>query len=468
MAVTSDRILDDASSRSANASKLVSILVVDDEPGIRDCLKIGLEKHFGLVETATNAATADALCQRCHFDLVIANTQLPDRSGIAWANSLRQQGGDTALIFISAQADLASAIAALRLGASDFILKPFLLEQIIDASQRGIAQRRRSQRGKMAVPPSSADTFFEATGLIGDSSRMKNLCHVIKRIAPMPSTVLIEGESGTGKELVARAIHNNSGRQGGFVPINCSAMTAELLESELFGHVKGAFTGAHQSREGLFSHADGGTLFLDEIGEMPLTMQGHLLRALEERAIRPLGSNRETSVNVRIIAATNRNLADQVRQGHFREDLFFRLNVLNLCLPALRERFEDLPLLVRHFTETLSRELGVTAPQLDPCELLRLQAYPWPGNVRELRNVIERCLLLGSLPSQCLKGLEHGDKLPDGTLAANELRLDVVEKRHILNMLGLQGGNKSAAARHLGISRKTLERKLQAWESSGT
>jgi DNA-binding NtrC family response regulator len=296
---------------------------------------------------------------------------------------------------------------------------------------------------------------------------MQSLCQVIKRVAPMPSTVLIEGESGTGKELAARAIHKNSGREGAFVPINCSAMSAELLESELFGHVKGAFTGAHQSREGLFTYADGGTLFLDEIGEMPLSMQGHLLRALEERAIRPVGSNRETAVNVRIIAATNRDLAKQVEQGQFREDLYFRLNVLALRMPALRERLQDIPLLVRHLTHSISMELGVPAPQFDNHELLRLQSYPWPGNVRELKNVIERCLLLGSKPSQCLQGLMDSGDMQGGASTEGDIRLDAVEKRHILNVLDLHGGNKSAAARVLGVSRKTLERKVMAWKSSG-
>ncbi|MEL0586377.1 MAG: sigma-54 dependent transcriptional regulator, partial [Candidatus Thiodiazotropha sp. (ex. Lucinoma kazani)] len=282
-------------------------------------------------------------------------------------------------------------------------------------------------------------------------------------VAPMPSTVLIEGESGTGKELAARAIHEMSGRSGSFVPVNCGAMSAELLESELFGHVKGAFTGAHLSRDGLFTYASSGTLFLDEIGEMPLSMQAHLLRALEERTIRPVGSNREVPIDVRIIAASNRDLAQEVRNGDFREDLYYRLNVLSLRMPALRERHEDIPLLAKHFIDTLSAELGIESLQLGEGELARLLDYDWPGNVRELKNVIERCLLLNKSPSLCLTGSESISSQSAQFDPTKSLLLEAVEKQHILKVLDLEGGNKSAAARVLGISRKTLERKTQAW-----
>ncbi|MCW4208836.1 MAG: sigma-54 dependent transcriptional regulator [Candidatus Thiodiazotropha lotti] len=279
----------------------------------------------------------------------------------------------------------------------------------------------------------------------------------------MPSTVLIEGESGTGKELAARAIHDLSNRSGSFVPVNCGAMSAELLESELFGHVKGAFTGAHLSRDGLFTYANGGTLFLDEIGEMPLSMQAHLLRSLEERTIRPVGSNREVPVDVRIIAATNRDLGNEVQKGEFREDLYYRLNVLTLRMPALRERREDIPLLANHFMHTLASDLGIDVPVLGENEIELLLHYEWPGNVRELKNVIERCLLLNRSPSLCITGTEKqdGEAIPGQSEAS--LQLEAVEKRHILKVLELHGGNKSAAARVLGISRKTLERKAQAW-----
>jgi len=300
--------------------------------------------------------------------------------------------------------------------------------------------------------------------MIGESVSIRNLGEVIKRVAPMPSTILIDGESGTGKELVARSIHQLSGRTGIFVPVNCGAMSAELLESELFGHVKGAFTGAHQGREGLFSYANGGTLFLDEIGEMPLSMQAHLLRVLDEKNIRPVGSNQEVPVDVRIIAATNRNLEQCVRDGEFREDLFFRLNVLNLQIPPLRERIEDLKELSEYFIDTVSAGLGVKPSRLSNEELAFLSAYQWPGNVRELRNVIERSLLLNTPPSEAI-----GGTVPEAsTSEAQETStlLADIERHHILKILNIENGNKSAAARRLGVSRKTLDRKVTAWENA--
>jgi DNA-binding NtrC family response regulator len=241
-------------------------------------------------------------------------------------------------------------------------------------------------------------------------------------------------------------------------------VSAELLESELFGHVKGAFTGAHQSREGLFTYANDGTLFLDEIGEMPLSMQTHLLRVLEEKSIRLVGSNRETPIDVRVIAATNRNLSEEVKKGNFREDLYYRLNVLSIRMPALRERGEDIPDLIKHFIDSLATEMGIAPMQLPESELSRLQSYGWPGNVRELKNTIERSLLLNTNPSECLPALkdvaEHGENNQE---ADDAVLLEEVEKRHILKILEMEGGNKSAAARVLGVSRKTLERKAQAW-----
>ncbi|MCU7845873.1 MAG: sigma-54 dependent transcriptional regulator [Candidatus Thiodiazotropha sp. (ex Monitilora ramsayi)] len=440
---------------------MASVLVVDDEPGIRNFLQRGLAKYFGLVEAAENVAAAEDLRQRCHFDLIITDIRLPGEiGGVEWVKELRNQGGNTGVIFMTAHADLETAIAALRAGAEDFIMKPFRMEQMMAAVERYLA-RQKIQRENFVLRR-QVNQLYDSAGVIGNCDLMRDLCEVIKRVAPMPSTVLLEGESGTGKELAARAIHELSGRAGSFVPVNCGAVSAELLESELFGHVKGAFTGAHQAREGLFTYAEEGTLFLDEIGEMPLPMQAHLLRALEERSIRPVGSNREIPVNVRIIAATNKNLVDEIRDGEFREDLYYRLNVISLHIPALRERPEDIPLLANHFIQQLSVELGVEARQLGEGELSQLFSYNWPGNVRELKNVIERCLLLNKPPSSCVIGLASNDK-DHGTDESDNLQLDSVEKRHILRVLNMEGGNKSAAARILGISRKTLERKAQAW-----
>ncbi|MBI1422298.1 MAG: response regulator [Gammaproteobacteria bacterium] len=440
-----------------------SALIVDDEPGIRSFLQKGLEKRFSLVEVAGDADTAEALHQRCHFDLIIADIRLPGRSGVEWVTHLREQDSNTAVIFISAYADMQTAIEALRAGAADFIMKPFRLEQLLASVERCM-ERQRMQRENFVLRR-QVGQYFHGSGIVGHCDLIKNVCELVKRIAPMPSTVLIEGESGTGKELVARAIHEYSYRTGSFVPINCGAVSAELLESELFGHVKGAFTGAHQAREGLFTYANGGTLFLDEIGEMPLSMQAHLLRVMEERTIRPVGSNREIPVDVRVIAATNRDLEDEVKKGNFREDLYYRLFVLAIRMPALRERMNDLPELAQHFINTLSTEMGITPISISDEEMDVMRHYAWPGNVRELKNLIERCLLLNTTPSQCLAAQPASSRtdMPLGD-NLNDLSLDELEKRHILNVLQAEGGNKSAAARKLGVSRKTLERKVQSWE----
>ncbi len=447
-------------STEAPVKKLSSVLVVDDEPGILSFLQKGLNAQFSLVEVATDADAADALLNRCHFDLIISDIRLPGRSGVDWISQMREQDLMTPVIFMTAHADLSTAITALRAGASDFILKPFRMEQMQAAVSRCM-ERHRLQKENFLLRRQVAH-MHEGSGIIGSCDLILGVCDVIKRVAPMPSTVLIQGESGTGKELAARAIHKFSGRSGSFVPINCGAMQAELLESELFGHAKGAFTGAVKAREGLFSYADGGTLFLDEIGEMPLAMQTRLLRVMEDKTVRPVGGNRETPVDVRIVAATNRDLKAEVEKGNFREDLFYRLNVLSIRMPSLRERIQDLPQLINHFVQSISADLGVSAPAVSEAELKRLSEYAWPGNVRELKNVIERCLLLNHQPSQSIPGCTPSAALSNNA-EDDDLTLESVERRHILRVLDMENGNKSAAARRLGVSRKTLERKCQSW-----
>ena len=450
-----------ASKPEPAAARLKSVLVVDQEAAIRSFVKRGLEKDFGLVEMACNISSAEELHKRCHFDLIISAVRLPEKSGVEWITDLRLRGSATDVILITAQAELETAIAALRAGAADFILKPLRIEQVRAAALRCVGQQQLQRENN--VLRRRLEQHYDRSGLIGECELIKNICRLIHRVAPMPSTVLIEGESGTGKELAARGIHSLSQRSGSFVPVNCGAMTAELLESELFGHVKGAFTGARQAREGLFAYADGGTLFLDEIGEMPLSMQTHLLRVLEARCIRPVGSNQEKNVDVRIVAATNRNLDSAVKEGRFREDLFFRINVIALRMPPLREHKEDLPELVRYFMQTLAPELGIPIPEIRSSDISALMTYDWPGNVRELKNVIERCLLLNAPAAQCLagsriSGVEDADSAESGSML-----LEAVEKKHILHVLKMNNRNKSAAARELGISRKTLDRKIQAW-----
>lgn len=460
--MTFNRVLREASVADLDSNRLKSVLIVDDEPGMRRFLQRGLSKYFGLVELVENVETADSLCQRCHFDLIISDIGLPGKSGVDWLKELREQGSPVDFIFITDQADLESAVQALRLGARDLLTKPLTTEQVLGAINRCLEKTRQSPES--GFTGNRMKPLCEHGGMIGQSACFRQTRDIIKRIAPLPSTVLLEGESGTGKELAARAIHDWSRRSGSFVPVNCGGMTAELLESELFGHVKGAFTGATQAREGLFSYASGGTLFLDEIGEMPPSMQAHLLRVLEERRIRVVGANQETSVDVRVVAATNRNLEMEVQRGSFRKDLFFRLNVMSIRMPPLREHLDDVPLLACHFAERLADEMGVPGQTLKECDLLTLAEYDWPGNVRELKNVIERCLVLNSSPSDCLRtrsGPAGENVSEDVTAEADSLA--IIEKRHILRMLRMEGGNKSAAARRLGISRKTLERKVRAW-----
>ncbi len=436
-----------------------SILVIDDEHGIRNFLIKGLSKHVGLIESAEDIIKAEELRQRCHFDLIIADIKLPGKSGVEWVKELRENGCKTSVIFITAHAHLDVAIEAIRAGAADFIIKPFRMDQILTAINRCI-ERQEMERENFVLRR-QVDKIYDSSGMIGACKVIQNLCSVIKRVAPMPSTILIEGESGTGKELAAKSIHDLSGRTGSFVPVNCGAMSAELLESELYGHVKGAFTGAHQAREGLFSYANGGTLFLDEIGEMPISMQAYLLRVLEAKTIRPVGSNQEIPVDVRIIAATNRKLEQLVGEGNFRQDLFFRLNVLNLHIPALRERIEDLKILAQYFIKTISSSLGLKSYRITESELSMLAGYSWPGNVRELKNVIERSLLLNTPASECIATSVQKTDVPE-TVVSSTLMEDI-ERNHILKILKMESGNKSAAARHLGISRKTLERKVTAW-----
>ncbi|TNF94317.1 MAG: sigma-54-dependent Fis family transcriptional regulator [Gammaproteobacteria bacterium] len=443
---------------------MASILIVDDEPGIRSFLQKGLKDAFGLVEVADSIEKADALKQRCHFDLIIVDIRMPGKSGVEWIKELREQGSMASVIFMTAYADLETAIEALRAGAADFLMKPFRLEQMMAAIGR--CMERQKMLRENFVLRRQVDKYIDNTGMVGNCELFKKVCETVKRVAPMPSTVLIEGESGTGKELVARAIHDGSKRSGSFVPVNCGAISAELLESELFGHVKGAFTGAHQSREGLFTYANGGTLFLDEIGEMPMSMQTHLLRVLEERTIRPVGGNREVPVDVRVLAATNRDLFEQVQQGTFRRDLYYRLNVVTIYMPTLRERKEDILVLARHFSVMLAAEMGIQATEINETELVSLASYDWPGNVRELKNVIERSLLLNVNPSQCIvckAGLTDVNSDLSEENDDDDVSLEAIEKRHILAVLEQEGGNKSAAARLLGVSRKTLERKTQAW-----
>ncbi len=440
----------------------ISILIVDDEPGIRSFLQRALAKEYGLVEAVENVEAAETLRARCRFDVLVVDISLPGRSGLEWVEALHLGGDRSEVIFITAYADLNATIGALRAGATDFILKPFRVEQLLASVKRCIAKRAAAP----AAPSRAGDEPARSAKneMIGDSPAIQEIRRIVERIGPTPVSVLIEGETGTGKELVAAAIHRASRRQGPFVAINCVAIAAELFESELFGHTKGAFTGAHQSREGLFVTAKGGTLFLDEISEMPLPMQAKLLRVLETLRVRPVGADHEIPVDVRLLTATNRNLAESVRKGLFREDLYFRLNVVSVKVPTLRQRVADIPALLDYFSRRLAADLGVVPYAFSPEELVHLQAHAWPGNVRELRNIVERALLLGHTPCDNVsRETAHTPTEPSMTEFRAAWKLEDVEKYHTLRVLGDTQGNKSEAARRLGISRKTLERKLSAW-----
>ena len=449
---------------STDLLKSVAILVVDDEPGMRNFLRRALENSCALLEVAESVEEAEQLRGRYHFDLLIVDVCLQDSNGITWLQNLREQGVRTNVIFMTAYADLQTAIDAIRTGAEDFIIKPFRVDQML-ASVRQSLLRRQMLRENLLLKR-QIDKLFVADGIIGNSESIQQTCQLAKRVAPTHSTVLIQGETGTGKELVARAIHDMSGCAGAFVPINCGTISPELLESELFGHVKGAFTGAQSTREGLFVYANHGTLFLDEIGEMPLTMQSKLLRVLEERVVRPVGSEREIPFNGRVIAATNKNLADEVSSATFREDLFYRLNVLPINVPPLRQRITDIPILVDYFSASLARELGVPAVEFTHADFVTLQQYHWPGNVRELKNLMERTLLLGKLPDDWRPSYDFADKQSGGVGYPLDWKIEEVERAHICAVLESVDDNKSEAARRLGLSRKTLERKQHRWNES--
>lgn len=467
-----------------------SVLVVDDEPGMQAILRKALGKRFAQVDTAGSIEEAEELRKVSHFDLLILDINLPGRSGIEWHEAFEPNGRRSDVIFMTGYADLDTAIQALRAGASDFILKPFNLEQMMQSVQRCM-DKRLMERRNFALERDVERTY--PIDIIGDAPKTLAMKQLMAQIAPSNAAVLVQGESGTGKELVARGLHQLSKRSGPFVPLNCGAIAPELLESELFGHVSGAFTGARKGREGLFRVANNGTLFLDEIGEMPIAMQSSLLRALEQKAIRPVGAEKEVNVDVRIVAATNRNLKEEVEAGNFRRDLYYRLNVLTVELPPLRDRKEDIPALIHHLMSMLAQDLGMKTISWVHEDIAAMQMYHWPGNIRELKNMMERCILLGKPPADYWRemqadhsgqpvvsvaekamakeeeAIEKGSDITESEPCTSseiyplDWPLKEVEKAHIQKVVNAHDGNKSAAARQLGVARKTLERKFKEW-----
>jgi DNA-binding NtrC family response regulator len=427
------------------------VVVVEDEAGVRELLEEVLAGAGYRVTGYGNGAKAlEALARGLDADLVITDLRMPGLGGEQLLAELRTRRPEVNVVVITAFGSIESAIGMVKAGAYDYLTKPFGSDELLLTVHRAMEESRlrrevsRLARGEGGVP-----------GMVGASRAMREVTGLIARVAPSPLSVLVTGESGTGKELVARAIHRASGLDA-FVAVNCAALPDDLLESELFGHERGAFSGAVKDKPGLFEAADGGVLFLDEIGDLPLPLQPKLLRALESGEIRRVGSTNTRIVATRVIAATNKDLEALVREGKFREDLFWRLNVLSIHVPALRERPADIALLVEHFAGGLT---------VSPEAMARLTAHPWPGNVRELRNVLERAITLRPGAAIALEDLppaiatrERDELLATG--AQQDVPLRDVERSYILMVLERTGGNKSRAAEILGLDRKTLYRKL--------
>ncbi|HXG44518.1 MAG TPA: sigma-54 dependent transcriptional regulator [Gemmatimonadales bacterium] len=457
------------------------LLVVDDDEEACRLLEEVLSRDGYEVHRATSVEEGlRRAATHGPFDAVLTDLRMPGASGLDLLRAIRERDPSAVVIVLTGFGDAAAAGAAIRAGAHDFISKPYDIAELRAMLARALA-RRRLAATRSGAEPAAGEEPDAGRELVGHSPAIIGVMKTVARVAPTQASVLITGETGTGKELVARTIHQFSGRaQHKFVGVNCAALAEGVLESELFGHVRGAFTGAVASRPGLFREADRGTLFLDEVGDVPPALQTRLLRAVQEREIVPVGSETPVKVDVRVIAATHRDLEAMVREGAFREDLFYRLNVVTIHLPPLRERRQDIPLLVDHTLRGLARKHGRGPVALDPEAQALLLSYDWPGNIRQLQNVLERSLVLAE---QDVIGPEHlppelreqggwrgtgGAAPPSGTAGAPRLvPLALVEREHVLAVLAACEGNRERAARVLRISRRTLSRMLQRWGLKG-
>ncbi len=448
------------------------LLLVDDDEAACRLLSEVLERDSYRVVSALSADEAIAKLEgEGPFDAVLTDLRMPQKSGLDLLRFLRNRDPEALVLVLTAFGDAAAAAEAIRAGAYDFISKPYDISRLRETLGRALGRRRLARRPAGAPGGSAASDVGDSLALVGHSPAIIEVMKTMARVAASQATVLVLGETGTGKELVARTIHRYSDRASRrFVTVNCSALAEGLLESELFGHVKGAFTGAATSRPGLFREADKGTLFLDEIGDISPGLQARLLRVLQEQEIVPVGSETPIKVDVRVIAATHRDLPEAVRSGRFREDLYYRLDVVTLRLPPLRERRQDIPLLVDHFLRTLSLRHGRGPVAMDSEAQRRLLAYDWPGNIRELQNVLERAVLLAE---QGIIGPEHlatsvrpavaalAETHPPASAALRPL--EDVERDHVIRVLAATGGNREESSRILGISRRTLTRMIQRW-----
>jgi DNA-binding NtrC family response regulator len=448
------------------------ILVIDDELGIRSLCRAVLGRSGHTVELAETGGAGVAQALSGAFDLILCDIQLPDIDGLQVLERVRERNPAQTLILITAHPAVDTAVRGMKLGARDYIAKPFTPDELRMVVARALGEDRlvrenRALREELAYG-----------NLLGRSPAMQSLRETIEKVARAHATVLISGESGTGKELVARALHHHGDRTGKpFVAVNCGALVETLLESELFGHVRGAFTGADRAKRGLFVAAHGGTLFLDEIGELPLQLQPKLLRALQEGEIKPVGGLDPVRVDARVVAATNRDLGEEVQDKRFREDLYYRLHVIALHVPALRERREDIPLLAEHFVDAAAVRAGMARPELTRAAAEWLAAQEWPGNVRELENAVERAVVLATgstldvvdfAPGAAGGGAGAG--APAAARTASEaadvaelVSLEQLERRHIERVLAACEGQKTRAAAILGINRTTLWKKLRTY-----
>jgi DNA-binding NtrC family response regulator len=439
-----------------------TILVVDDEVSMLEVLSEMLSREGYTVQTTPDAEAAVGLVERGDIDLVISDLKMEPLDGLGLLRRLKRVDPEIVVIVMTAYASYETAVEAMREGALEYVMKPFKRDEILLKVKLGLQQRAILDENRMLKREIAGR--YDFGNIVGTSKAMEQIYRLIEKVAPTDSTVLITGESGTGKELVARALHYNSPRrERPFCAVNCGALPETLLESELFGHVRGAFTGAHADKDGLFEAANKGTILLDEIGTMSPTMQMKLLRVLQEREVKRVGSNEVKHIDVRVLAATNEELAERVKQGEFREDLYYRLSVIPIDIPSLRERREDVPLLVRHFIEKRHERFGHRVT-LSNEAMFVLESYDWPGNVRELENVIERAATLcennhidlGDLPDRLLEGHDL-ELVGDRTLRS--VTRDT-QRRHIARVLRETEGDKKAAAKLLEISVPSLYRKL--------
>jgi two-component system response regulator HydG len=469
-----------AAESSAMSSAMTRMLVVDDEPSIRSaCRQVALSLGFQ-VDVAESVQEGRQIIDMQKPDLVLLDLRMPGVGGVALLHELHQNHPEIAVVVMTAFASVPSAVEAMRVGAVDYLTKPFALADLIQVLER--ARERRQINIEARLLREKLKSNQGLGNMIGRSAEMEKLYRIVGKVSQSTHPVLLLGESGTGKEVVARTIHNSGpSANRAFVPVDCGSLVPTLIESELFGYVKGAFTGAMKNKEGLLTMADGGTVFLDEIGELPLDLQAKLLRALQEKEVRPVGSTQRVPLKARILAATNRDLAQMVEQGRFRKDLYFRLNVVNLKIPPLRDRRSDIPALAAHFLDRMQRESGVQYTLSD--ESLRLlMSYDWPGNVRELENCIERACALSSGPVLHMADLptqlqDYHRQSQTSAIAVAEAQpqqdgpgiqtIADMERQAILTTIDKLHGDKLLAAKLLGIGKTTLYRKLKEYGIAG-